>query len=411
MSSTEEPVNAAATTAQVGGTAQPGVRRTCDFFSLDALLTVSERSLRDRVRTFVDEEVVPIITPYWERAEFPVSLLPKLARLGIVGGDIQGYGCPGLSAVSLGLIAAELSRGDASVSTLFGVQTGLVMKAIALCGSDTQKASWLPPLASLDVVGAFALTEPEAGSDAASISTRARRDGDTYVIDGTKRWVGYGHKADVILVWAREEVGNVAAFLVSKGTPGLHTDPILGKASMRPLVHADVKLRSVRVPAKDRLVHANDFRDTARVLAMGRCYAAWAALGQATACYEAARNYCVTRRQFGKPIGAHQLVQQKLAWMLTEITCMQLLCWRLGRLMDAGDMTPEHAAMAKLNNAAKARRIAADARDLMGGNGILLDNIAARHQADIEGLYSFEGTEHIQTLILGRVITGYSSFR
>lgn len=402
----ESATDTARRSTTVAGEALPPV----DFYGLDELLTPEEREVRDRVRQFVDSEVVPIIAPYWERAEFPQQLIPKLKALGLAGGDLRGYGCPGLSAVANGLVSSELARGDGSVATFFGVHSGLVMSAVALCGSEEQKARWLPPLARMDLIGAFALTEPFVGSDAGHIATRARRDGDAYVLDGAKRWIGNADVADVIVVWARDDDGNVGAFLVEAGSPGLDVQRMAGKTALRALSNCDVTLSGVRVPPDHRLANARDFRDTGRVLARVRCGVAAAALGHAMACYEAALAYTTRREQFGKPLAAFQLVQQKLVWMLTEITAMQLLCWRLGKLLEAGRMTSEQASMAKLNNAAKARQVAAAARDLLGGNGILLENLVARHQADLEAVYTYEGTDHVQTLLIGRKITGISAF-
>ncbi len=382
-----------------------------DFYAIDDLLTAEEIAVRDRVRAFVDAEVTPIMTLYWERAEFPMQLVPKLRALNIAGGALQGYGCPGFSAVADGLIGAELARGDGSVEVFFGVHSALTMTSIALCGSEEQKARWLPPLARMDLLGAFGLTEPGNGSDAAHLQTSARRDGNAYILDGAKRWIGNGHLADVVVIWARDEAdGKVGAFLVEKGTPGYTAELMAGKAALRALGNADITLSGVRVPVENRLELGRDFRDTGRVLTATRYGVACSALGHAMACYEAALAYATKRPQFGKPIAGFQLIQQKLVWMLTEITGMQLLCWRLGRLLDEGKMTAEQASLAKLNNAAKARKIAADARDIMGGNGILLDNIVARHQADMEAVYSYEGTDHVQTLIVGRKITGVQAF-
>ncbi len=381
-----------------------------DFYAVDDLLAPAEIAVRDRVRSFMDREVAPVIAGYWERAEAPMWLLPRLAELGIVGGAIEGYGCPGLSAVAEGLVATELARGDGSVATLFGVHSGPAMYSIYACGSDGQRERWLPPMARVETIGAFALTEPEVGSDAAHPRTRARRDGDGYVLDGAKRWIGNGHLADVIVVWARDDEDKVAGFLVERSTPGLTATLMEGKGALRAVGNADLTLEGVRIPAENRLGRSRDFRETGRML-MRTCYTvACGALGHAMACYEAALAYTTRREQFGRPIAGFQLVQQKLVGMLTEITAMQLLCWRLGRLLDAGRMTPEQAALAKLNNAAKARAIAANGRDLMGGNGILLANIVARHQADLEAVYSYEGTDHIQTLLVGRRITGISAF-
>ncbi len=418
MTSTMSPAGAGAApppaasveTARRGTTVAGETFPRPDFYALDELLTDEERAVRDKVRAFVDREVIPIIGPYWERGESPLHLLPKLRDLGIAGGDIQGYGCPGHSPVAAGLARMELARGDASTSTMFGVHSSLAMTAIAVCGSEEQKRRWLPPMARLETLGAFGLTEPFRGSDAANLQTTARRDGDAWALDGAKRWIGNGHLADVIVIWARDEAGKVGGFLVERGTPGYEATVMAGKWALRGVGNADITLRGVRVPLEHRLANSNGFRDTGRVLTITRYGVACGALGNAAACYEAALAYTTRREQFGRPVAGFQLVQQKLVWMLTELTAMQLLTWRLGRLLEAGRMTPEQASLAKLNNAAKARQIAADAREIMGGNGILLDNIVARHQADLEAIYSYEGTDHVQTLVVGRAITGQSAF-
>ncbi len=381
-----------------------------DFYLLDEWLTPEERAIRDRVRAFCNREVVPIINDYWDRAEFPFELIPKLAALGIAGGTIKGYGCPGMSTIAAGLVGMELARGDGSVSTFFGVHSGLAMQTIALLGSEAQRRHWLPPMARLERIGAFALTEPNHGSDAVLLETRVRRDGDSYVLDGEKRWIGNASLADVTIVWARGDDGQVNGFLVEKGTPGFEAQVITGKTSKRAVWQTHISLRGVRVPAGNRLPGANSFEDTARILTATRYSVAWGALGHALAAYEAARSYVLERVQFGKPLAAFQLVQDKLARMLAEITAMQLLCLRLSQLLEAGKMTPGMASLAKMNNAAKARQIVADARDLLGGNGILLENHIARHQADMEAVFTYEGTDHIQALILGREITGLSAF-
>ncbi len=401
-----ESVETARRSTTVAGDTFPRV----DFYALDELLTDEERAVRDKVRAFVDREVIPTITPYWERGEAPTHLLPKLAELGVAGGDIKGYGCPGLSPVANGLARMELARGDASTSTMFGVHSSLAMTSISVCGSEEQKQYWLPRMARLEKLGAFGLTEPYVGSDAAHLETRARREGDAWVLDGAKRWIGNGHLADVVVIWARDDEGKVGGFLVEKGTPGFEAKVMAGKLALRAVGNADITLTGVRVPLDGRLANSRSFRDTGSVLTITRYGVACGALGNAMACYEAALAYTTKRQQFGKPVAAFQLIQQKLVWMLTEITAMQLLTWRLGRLLEAGKMTPEQASMAKLNNAHKARQIAAEAREIMGGNGILLDNIVARHQADLEAIVSYEGTQQVQTLLVGRKITGISAF-
>jgi glutaryl-CoA dehydrogenase len=382
---------------------------SADLFRFDDLLDGEARTVRDRVRAFCEREVVPVANRHWEQAAFPFELVPKLAALGVCGGTIAGHGCPGLSPLAAGQVSLELARGDGSLSTFFGSQSGLVMGAIDLLGSDEQRALWLPRLAAFEAIGAFALTEPDHGSDAILLETRARRRGDRYVLDGQKRWIGNGMFADVLVVWARDDDGAVGGFLVERGAPGMESRLIEGKASQRAAWQAAVALRGVRVPASSRLPGGRSFRDTARVLTATRVGAAWAALGHATACYEAALAYAGTRHSFGKPLAAYQLVQEKLARMLAELVTMQLLCWRLSQLAAAGQLTDGMAALAKMNNAAKARRIAADARDLLGGNGILLEHHVARHQADLEALSTYEGTDAVQALLVGQEITGVSA--
>jgi len=380
-----------------------------DFYGMDELLTEEERSLRDRVRAFVDADVLPIIADYWERAEFPRHLLPKVGSLGVMGVSIEGYGCPGFGAVADGLVSAELARGDVGLNTVWTV-SNLAMRVICACGSEEQKERWLPPMARMEAMGAFALTEPGVGSDAGSIAARARRDGGAFVIDGRKRWIGNARDAEVVVVFARDDEGGLGAFLVEKDAPGVSAMCMYGKGSARVAPSFDLYFEGARVPVENRLERCRGFRDVGPALAAGRYNIACVALGQAMACYEAALAYALEREQFGRPIAAFQLVQQKLAWMLSEVTAMQLLCWRLGRLLDEGRMEPEQAALAKMNNARKAREIAAAARDVMGGNGILLENRVARHQADAEATYTYEGTDHVQTLVLGRRITGHNAF-
>jgi glutaryl-CoA dehydrogenase len=381
-----------------------------DFYRIDDLLTDEERELRDRVRTFCDKEVTPIINDYWERAEFPFELVPKLAALNLAGGSIQGYGAPGLSTVAAGLVGMELARGDGSVCTFFGVHSGLAMSSIALLGSEEQKRRWLPAMARMEKIGAFGLTEPRHGSDAVALETRARRDGDAYVLDGAKRWIGNASFADLVIIWARDDAGKVGGFVVEKGAPGYAASVMTGKTAKRAVWQAEITLDGVRVPAANRLAHANGFGDTARVLTATRYGVAWEAVGHALAAYEAALAYAGDRAQFGAPLASFQLVQSRLAHMLAEVTTMQLLCLRLSQLAAAGQMTGGMASLAKMHNAARARQVVADARDLLGGNGILLENHVARHQADMEAVYTYEGTDAIQSLIVGREITGESAF-
>jgi glutaryl-CoA dehydrogenase len=382
-----------------------------DFYLLDEKLTDDERTIRDRLREFCATEVTPIINGYWERAEFPFELVPKIATLQIAGGTVEGYGCPGMSPLACGLVHMELHRGDGSLGTFLGVQAGLAMKTIAMLGSEEQKQRWLPAMARCEKIGAFALTEPLHGSDSVALETTARRDGDDWIIDGAKRWIGNGTIADVAIVWARSaEDDQVKGFLVETDTPGYEATVITGKACARAVWQADILLEAVRVPEANRLPEANSFKDTGRVLVATRGTIAWGALGHAVAAYDTALTYAKQREQFGKPLCSFQIVQDRLVKMLAEVTGMQLYCMQIARLADAGRLSDTIAGLAKLNNTRRARQVIADARDLLGGNGILLDNHVIRHMTDIEMLHTYEGTETMQTLIVGRDITGVGAF-
>jgi len=382
-----------------------------DYFALRDELTEAERDFLQRTRDFVDTEVLPVISGYWERAEFPWELIEKLGGLGIIGDGLEGYGCPPMSPVAAGLINMELNRGDGSLGTFHAVQAGLAMRSIWMLGSEEQKKRWLPPMARLEKLGAFALTEPRHGSDAVALETTATRDGDGYVLVGEKRWIGNGTIADVIVMWARDTGdGQVKGFLVEKETPGYEARVIEGKGSVRAVLQAHIRLNEMRVPAESVLPGARRFKDAGRVLASTRIAVAWAALGHAVAAYEAALSYAKQRTQFGQPLANYQLVQDQLVKMLAEVTAMQLYCMRVSRLDEQGKLTDTIAALAKMNNTLKARQVIADARDLLGGNGILLDFHVMRHLTDIEAIYTYEGTEHIQSLIVGRDITGVSAF-
>jgi glutaryl-CoA dehydrogenase len=382
-----------------------------DYFLIGDQLTRDELRYLQRTREFVDGEVLPVINGYWERAEFPWPLVEKLATLGVVGDGIEGYGCPKMSPIAVGLVAMELNRGDGSLGTFLGVQAGLAMQSIAMLGSAEQKQRWLPPMSRLEKIGAFALTEPLHGSDSVALETSAQRDGDTWVINGMKKWIGNGTIADVIVVWARDTAdGKVKGFLVEKGTPGYHAEKIEGKGSLRAVWQAEITLAEVRVPEENRLPEARSFKDTGRVLAGTRNAVAWSALGHATAAYDIAVSYAGQRHQFGKPLHSFQIVQERLVRMLAEVCSMQLYCLRLGRLIEEGKLTDTIAALAKMNNTRKARQVIWEARDLLGGNGILLDFHVMRHMADIEAIHTYEGTETIQTLIVGRDITGVGAF-
>ena len=387
-----------------------------DYYLLDELFTDEEREVRDRVRAFADREVIPVINGYWQKEEMPLDLFYKLPELGIVGGTIPGYGCPGLSNTATGLAAIEMSRGDGSLNTLLGVHSGLAMGSIYICGSEEQRERWLPKMARLEKVGCFGLTEAAHGSDSVMLETTVRKDGDGYVLNGEKRWIGAGTFADVVVVWARDvEDGQVKGIVVEKNEDGAYPDgytaePIKGKMGKRAVWQADIKFENVRVPLENKLENANSFKDTNKVLTATRAGVAWEAIGHAVASYEAALQYAKERVQFGKPIASFQIIQQKFANMLAEITNMQLMVYRLAQLQDAGKMTGAMASLAKMNNARKAKQVCEAARDVMGGNGVLLEYQVARHLSDMEIVYTYEGTDTMQSLIVGRDVTGISAF-
>jgi glutaryl-CoA dehydrogenase len=382
-----------------------------DYFLLRDQLSAEEIEYLGRTRRFVDDELLPVIGDYWERAEFPLELARRLGELGLIGDGIEGYGCPAMSPIAAGLIHMELNRGDGSMGVFAGVQGGLAMRSIAALGSEEQKQRWLPELARVAKIGAFALTEPAHGSDSVALETSARRDGDEWELNGEKRWIGNGTVADVTVVWARDaEDGQIKGFLIESDTPGYEARRIEGKGSVRAVWQADIELRGVRVPEASRLPEAHTFKDTGRVLASTRGVCAWAALGHAVSAYDAALTYARQREQFGRPLASFQIVQERLAKMLADVTAMQLYCLQLGRLVEQEQLKDTIAGLAKMNNTIRARQVIAEARNLLGGNGILLDYHVIRHMADIEAIYTFEGTETIQALIVGRDITGISAF-
>ena len=382
-----------------------------DFYLLDDMLSTQERDLRDRVREFCDREVLPIVNDYWERADFPFELVPKLAELNVAGTTIQGHGCPGMSPLGAGIVSRELARADGSINTFFGVHSGLAMGAINLLGSEEQKARWLPPMARLEKIGAFGLTEPEHGSDSVSLETAARREGDEFVLNGAKRWIGNASFADVVIIWARDEAGDVGAYLVEKGTPGFDPSTVIGgKIGKRAVWQAEISLTEVRVPAENKLADANTFKDANRVLNQTRGGAAWECVGHAMACLEAALHYAGERSQFGRSIAGFQLVQAKLATMSAATTAMQLYCFRLAQLQDAEALTGSMASLAKLHNVRQAKLVCSEARDILGGNGLLIDYHVSRHLTDMEIVDTYEGTDSIQSLIVGRDLTGVSAF-
>jgi glutaryl-CoA dehydrogenase len=382
-----------------------------DFFSVRRRFSEAQWDTFMAARRYVDHVVTPAAPAAWDAAEMPWEVIHGLPDLGIVGDDITGYGCPGHDPLTTGLVAMELARGDGSLATFHAVQSGLAMKSIAMLGSEEQKQEFLPAMARLDLIGAFGLTEPDHGSDSVSLETTARRDGDDWVIDGRKRWIGNGSIAGRTVLWARDvETRAVLGFLVDTSTPGYRAEVIPRKGSMRSVWQADLYLEGVRVPERDRLPGAESFKDAGRVLATTRGTCAWMALGHATAGYDAALRYALERHQFGRPLARMQIVQERLVQMLAELTGMQLYCMQIAQLAEDHDLAPTIAGLAKMNNTRKARWVLAQARDLLGGNGILLDNHVMRHMADIESIHTFEGTETIQTLIVGREITGHSAF-
>ena len=393
------------------GQAGLGLALGTDFFSVREQFTSEQWSRFTAARKFVDSEVIPAAAGYWERAEIPWPLVRRLPELDVVGEEIEGYGCPAMSPLACGLVTMELHRGDGSLGVILGVHSGLAMRSIALCGSEEQKQRWLPGMARMDLLGAFALTEPDHGSDSVALETAAEPDGDRWLLTGRKRWIGLGSLADLVVVWARDTTtGQVGGFVVERGSAGYQASVIEGKASLRSVWQADITLDRVAVPAANRLPGARSFKDAGRVLAATRTTCAWAALGHATAAYDTALRYSLSRTQFGKPLASFQIIQQRLVNMLADLTAMQLYCMQIGRLAEAGRLTATVAGLAKMHNTRKARAIAADARDMLGGNGILLENHAIRHMADLEAIHTFEGTETMQSLIVGRDITGISAF-
>jgi glutaryl-CoA dehydrogenase len=381
-----------------------------DYYLLNDLLDDEQRALRRKVRDFMDQEVNPIINPYWERAEFPFELVPKLAQLGISGFQIQGYGCPGMSNVTTGIVILELARGDLSMSTFAGVHSALAMTSIALLGSEEQKQRFLPQMARLEKIGCFGLTEPAHGTDVVKLETTAHRDGDSYVLNGHKRWIGNATFADYSIIWARGDDGHVGGYVVEKGTPGFDAQAITGKTALRCVQNAQISLTDVRVPAENRLANVNTFRDTEKVLLASRFCVSWEAIGAAIAGYETALAYAKQRKQFGVPLASFQLIQYRLARMLADITDMVCMQYRLSQLMDEGKYSMPRVALAKMHYTERARAILSDARDMLGGNGILLDYHVARHLCDIEAIDTYEGTDTVQALIVGRDITGLNAF-
>ncbi len=383
-----------------------------DFYSILATMSEEDQTLVRRVRAFLESEVAPIINDYWFRDEFPHQLIPELAKFPIGGISYHGYGCHGKSTVLEGMIAMEFARVDSSFSTFLGVHTGLSMGSIYLCGSEEQKQQWLPPMARFEKIGAFGLTEPLAGSGTAGgLTTTAQRDGDSWILNGQKKWIGNATFSDVTVIWARDLADNqVKGFLVEKGTPGFKPEKIKHKMALRVVQNALITLENCRVPESSRLQNANSFKDTGKVLRMTRTGVAWMATGCALGAYVHALKYAQERQQFGRPIGRFQLVQDLLVRMLANVTASQCMVLRLAQLQDAGIMKDEHASLAKAFCTVRMRETVGYARELLGGNGILLDYHVGRFVADAEAIYSYEGTREMNTLIVGKAITGFSAF-
>ncbi len=381
-----------------------------DLIGFDALLSDDERATRDRVRAYVDAELRPHIAEWYDAGVFPTEIVRPMGELGLLGMHLQGYGCGGRSAVEYGLAAAELEAGDSGLRTFVSVQGSLAMTAIHTFGSEEQKQQWLPGMAAGEVIGCFGLTEPNAGSDPASMQTFARRDGDDWVISGRKRWIGLASIADIAVIWAQTEAG-IRGFIVPTDSAGFTAMPIEQKLSMRASIQCDIVLDEVRVPADAQLPGAEGLRGPFTCLNQARYGIMWGVMGAALDCYRVALAYVSEREVFGKPVAAYQLTQQKLVDMALEIDKGFLLALQLGRLKDAGQLQPHQISVGKLNNTREAIAIAREARAMLGGNGVTLEYSPLRHANNLESVRTYEGTDDVHTLILGNAITGIAAFR
>ncbi len=381
-----------------------------DYYEIETQLTEAERAVRDRVRAFVDSEIRPILNDHHRAATFPMAIARRMGELGLYAPHLSGYGCAGMSNIAYGLIMQELDRADAGIRSQASVQGSLAMYAIHAFGSEEQKQKWLPGMATGALIACFGLTERGHGSDPAGMETTARRDGDHYVLNGGKRWIGNGDIADVKVIWAKDENGYVGGFVVEKDAPGFRGEVIPGKFSLRISRTCELWFEDCRIPAANRLPDAKGLRAALSCLSQARYGIAWGAIGAAMDCYETALNYAGTREQFGKPLAGFQLVQEKLVWMLTEITKAQLLALQLGRLKDAGTVRPQQISMAKRNNVWMALQCARKARDILGGVGITDAYPVMRHLMNLETVFTYEGTHDVHTLILGQDITGHNAF-
>ena len=381
-----------------------------DYLDFDTLLTEEQRLVRDTVGDWVDDKVLPIIEDAAWEGRFPKELIPAMAEMQLFGSTIAEYGLPGLDNIAYGLIMQELERGDSGLRSFVSVQSGLVMYPIYAFGSKQQKDRWIPKLANASAIGCFGLTEPDFGSNPAGMRTVAKKDGDSYVLNGAKAWITNGSIADVAVVWAKLD-GVVRGFLVEKGTKGLSTFEHKGKMSLRASVTSQLAFEDCRIPAENILPGVEGLKGPLSCLTQARYGIAWGVLGSAMATYQAALDYAKSRKQWkDRPIAAHQLVQERLAWMITEITKGQLLAWRLGQMKNAGTLKPHHVSMAKRNNVWVARECAKLARETLGANGVVNEYPVFRHLANIESVYTYEGTHDIHTLIIGQAITGIASY-
>jgi glutaryl-CoA dehydrogenase len=380
-----------------------------DLYNIDSLLSEEERMVRETVRKFVDERVLPIIGEHFEAGTFPRELVPEIADLGLLGMHLEGYSCAGLSAVCYGLACQELEAGDSGLRSFVSVQGSLAMFPIWAFGSEEQKQRWLPPMARGEVIGCFGLTEPDSGSDPGSMRTSARRDGDSFVLNGTKMWITNGGIADLAIVWARTDDG-IRGFLVERGTAGFTTSDVHHKLSLRASVTSELHFEDCRVAAENMLPNIRGLRGPLSCLDEARYGIAWGATGAARTCYEVALDYAKTRIQFNRPIGGFQLVQQKLAIMVTELIKAQLLALQLGRLKDDGKLHSVQISVAKRNNVREALKTAREARSVLGANGITLEYPISRHSNNLESVYTYEGTDDIHTLVIGQAITGLNAF-